>query len=132
MENIDVAAVCALQEELLCVTQIPHAEDLINDSIPISLWESEDLLEDYWSASTADKIKIVVRRGIDPRVSLDYERISALSQLAGAGNAAQAGSGEAAGLNAERRAFVDRVKAWDDDTFHRVVAVIDAVLGEKQ
>mgnify|MGYP002166215536 CR=1 FL=1 len=47
-------------------------------------------------------------------------------------NAAQAGSGEAAGLNAERRAFVDRVKAWDDATFHRVVAVIDAVLGEKQ
>lgn len=50
----------------------------------------------------------------------------------GAGNTAQAGSGEAAGLNAERRAFVDRVKAWDDATFHRVVAVIDAVLGEKQ
>lgn len=55
---------------------------LITDSIPINLWETDDLLEDYWRASPADRLKIVVRRGIDPRIALDYERVSALAQLA--------------------------------------------------
>ena len=55
---------------------------LITDSIPINLWEADDLLEDYWRASPADRLKIVVRRGIDPRIALDYERVSALAQLA--------------------------------------------------
>lgn len=55
---------------------------LITDSIPINLWEADDLLEDYWRASPADRLKIVVHRGIDPRIALDYERVSALAQLA--------------------------------------------------
>lgn len=55
---------------------------LITDSIPINLWEADDLLEDYWRASPADRLKIVVHQGIDPRIALDYERVSALAQLA--------------------------------------------------
>lgn len=57
---------------------------LVNDYINMRLWESDDLLEDYWHASPPDKLKIVTRRGIDPRIASDYEKISALARFADA------------------------------------------------
>lgn len=55
---------------------------LVNNLLDMCLWESDDLLEDYWLASPSDKLRIVSRRGIDPRIASDYEKVSALAQLA--------------------------------------------------
>ena len=67
--------------KLASVLDVP-VNYLVNDCINIRLWESENCLEDYWLASPSDKLKIVTRRGIDPRIASDYEKVSALAQFA--------------------------------------------------
>lgn len=45
---------------------------LIDNSISFQEWEHESLLEDYWNANSNDRILLVERRGIDPRIASDY------------------------------------------------------------
>ncbi len=63
--------------------QILHVpvEYLANDHIFFKMWEHESLLEDYWNANPSDRIILVARRGIDPRVAEDYKTISTIEKF---------------------------------------------------
>lgn len=101
---------------------------LITDSIPINLWEADDLLEDYWRASPADRLKIVVRRGIDPRIALDYERVSALAQLAKTEKtAALAGDG----LSPLDVKLIELLRCLTEDQKRLLLAQIETLLSQR-
>ncbi len=101
---------------------------LITDSIPINLWEADDLLEDYWRASPADRLKIVVHRGIDPRIALDYERVSALAQLAKTGKtAALAGDG----LSPLDVKLIELLRCLTEDQKRLLLAQIETLLSQR-
>ena len=101
---------------------------LITDSIPINLWEADDLLEDYWRASPADRLKIVVRRGIDPRIALDYERVSALAQLAKKEKtAALAGDG----LSPLDVKLIELLRCLTEDQKRLLLAQIETLLSQR-
>lgn len=102
---------------------------LITDSIPINLWETDDLLEDYWRASPADRLKIVVRRGIDPRIALDYERVSALAQLAKTEKTATL-PGD--GLSALDVKLMELVRCLSDDQKRMLLAQIEYLLSQQE
>lgn len=64
--------------KLASVLDVP-VNYLVNDCVDMRLWESEDYLEDYWLASPSERMKIVTRRGIDPRIASDYEKVSTIA-----------------------------------------------------
>lgn len=101
---------------------------LITDSIPINLWEADDLLEDYWRASPADRLKIVVHRGIDPRIALDYEHVSALAQLAKTEKtAALAGDG----LSPLDVKLIELLRCLTEDQKRLLLAQIETLLSQR-
>lgn len=101
---------------------------LITDSIPINLWEADDLLEDYWRAPPADRLKIVVHLGIDPRIALDYERVSALAQLAKTEKtAALAGDG----LSPLDVKLIELLRCLTEDQKRLLLAQIETLLSQR-
>ena len=48
---------------------------LIDNSISFCQWERESLIEDYWNAKSDDRILLVEKRGIDPRIASDYAKL---------------------------------------------------------
>lgn len=102
---------------------------LITDSIPINLWETDDLLEDYWRASPADRLKIVVRRGIDPRIALDYERVSALAQLAKTEKTATLPGDGLSPLDVK---LMELVRCLSDDQKRMLLAQIEYLLSQQE
>lgn len=54
---------------------------LIKDSIAFRVWEFPDQIEDYWRASAPDRLHLVVKWGIDPRIAADYKNISTIEEF---------------------------------------------------
>lgn len=48
---------------------------LINPDIDFVLWEHFSLIEDYINSNDSQRIMLVERRGIDPRIAQDYAEI---------------------------------------------------------
>lgn len=113
--------------KLASVLDVP-VNYLVNDCINIRLWESEDYLEDYWLASPSDKLKIVTRRGIDPRIASDYEKVSALAQLA---KAEKTAAGEGDGLSPLEKRLMQLVHRLSDDQKEMLLAQIELLLSKQ-
>lgn len=101
---------------------------LITDSINMRLWESDDLLEDYWRASPSDKLKIVSRRGIDPRIASDYEKVSALAQLS---KTEKTAAEEGDGLSPLEKRLMQLVHRLSDDQKEMLLAQIELLLSKQ-
>lgn len=101
---------------------------LITDSINMRLWESDDLLEDYWRASPSDKLKIVSRRGIDPRIASDYEKVSALAQLS---KTEKTAAEEGDGLSPLEKRLMQLVRRLSDDQKEMLLAQIELLLSKQ-
>lgn len=101
---------------------------LVNNLLDMYLWESDDLLEDYWLASPPDKLRIVSRRGIDPRIASDYEKVSALAQLA---KAEKTAAGEGDGLSPLEIKLMQLVHRLSDDQKEMLLAQIELLLSKQ-
>lgn len=101
---------------------------LINDLIDMRLWESDDLLEDYWRASPSEKLKIVSRRGIDPRIASDYEKVSALAQLS---KTEKTAAEEGDGLSPLEKRLMQLVHRLSDDQKEMLLAQIELLLSKQ-
>ena len=101
---------------------------LITDSINMRLWESDDLLEDYWRASPSDKLKIVSRRGIDPRIASDYEKVSALAQLS---KTEKTAAEDGDGLSPLEKRLMQLVHRLSDDQKEMLLAQIELLLSKQ-
>lgn len=101
---------------------------LITDSVNMRLWESDDFLEDYWRASPPDKLRIVTQRGIDPRIAADYEKVSALAQLA---KTEKTAAGEGDGLSPLEKRLMQLVHRLSDDQKEMLLAQIELLLSKQ-
>ena len=45
---------------------------LIDTSVEFSIWDDETYFEDYYRSSDLDRVRIVEKLGLDPRVASDY------------------------------------------------------------
>lgn len=113
--------------KLASVLDVP-VNYLVNDCVNIRLWESEDYLEDYWLASPSDKLKIVTRRGIDPRIASDYEKVSALAQLA---KTEKTAAGDGDGLSPLEKRLMQLVHRLSDDQKEMLLAQIELLLSKQ-
>ena len=101
---------------------------LVTDFLDMCLWESDDLLEDYWLASPSDKLRIVSRRGIDPRIASDYEKVSALAQLV---KTEKTAAGEGDGLSPLEKRLMQLVHRLSDDQKEMLLAQIELLLSKQ-
>ncbi len=101
---------------------------LITDSVNMRLWESDDLLEDYWLALPSEKLKIVARRGIDPRIANDYEKVSAIAQLV---KAEKTAAFDGDGLSPLEIRLMQLVHRLSDDQKEMLLAQIELLLSKQ-
>ncbi len=95
-------------------------EYLTNDLISFNVWPS-DLLEEYWDASPSVRLKLVVRRGIDPRIANDYKVLRTIEKFVKA-------NGE--NLSPEEHKIIDAYRYLNQSGKNHILKQIDFALSQ--
>ena len=101
---------------------------LTSDSYDFRVWETENLVNDYWNASVSNRLFLVNMRGIDPRIASDYERISALAHIEKAEKTAVQKDDGLSPLEAQLMEFIRRLT---DDQKKMLLAQIELLLSKQ-
>lgn len=98
---------------------------LTSDHYDFCVWEADDLIDDYWNASVSDRLYLVRKRGIDPRIASDYERISALSGIE------KTAAPKDDGLSPLEAQLMEAIRRLTDDQKRMLLAQIELLLSKQ-